>query len=149
MYRFLLIIFLLTNLPLAYTQNATGKYLPDIVSAVSYSKTLTDSGMILKLLDAVITINKHKIHCDSALLNDDTKNVNAMGNVMLIISDTLQAQGDILIYNADKKYISISGNVTVKRSSKIYVSQYFTYNVLNRMARLSTDATLKSAGQTP
>lgn len=73
-------------------------------------------------------------YCDSAYLNEKSRNFDAFGNVHIKVSDTLHIYGDKLKYNGEKKEAEMFDNVRLLDDSTVLETEYLIYYRLTRLA---------------
>lgn len=70
--------------------------------------------------------------CDSAIIQDQV--FTAIGNVVIVQSDTITVYADSLVYNSQSKLARLYDNVTLDNSRQQLFTQYMTYHVGQRVA---------------
>lgn len=73
-------------------------------------------------------------YCDSAHLNQRTRNFEAFGHVHIKVSDTLNIFSDRLLYNGEARTAELFGNVKLVDDTTTLETQYLIYNRLTRLA---------------
>lgn len=73
-------------------------------------------------------------YCDSAYLNEKTRNFDAFGNVHIKISDTLNIYSDKLRYTGDTRIAELFDNVKLVDDSTVLETNYLIYNRITRLA---------------
>lgn len=73
-------------------------------------------------------------YCDSAYLNEVTRNFEAFGNVHIALSDTLNIYGDRLKYKSDTRVAEMFDNVRLIDNKTILETHYLIYNRITELA---------------
>jgi len=84
--------------------------------------------------------------CDSAWIQDD--HLEAVGDVIIIQNDTINAFSDSLYYDGNSKIAKLYRNVVLKNGEKDLFSKILVYNLDTKVAMFSDTATLKSRTMT-
>lgn len=83
-------------------------------------------------------------YCDSAYLNEKTRNFDAFGNVHIKVSDTLNIYGDRMIYTGDTRIAELFDNVRLVDDSTVLETNYLIYNRFTKLARYPDRGTITS-----
>lgn len=83
-------------------------------------------------------------YCDSAYLNEKSRNFDAFGNVHIKVSDTLNIYGDKLKYNGESKVAELFNHVKLVDDSTILETEYMLYYRLTRLAHYPDSGTITS-----
>ncbi|HQQ12557.1 MAG TPA: OstA-like protein [Bacteroidales bacterium] len=73
-------------------------------------------------------------YCDSAHLNEKSKNFDAFGNVHIKVSDTLNIYGDLLKYNGERREAELFNNVKLIDDTTILETEYLIYYRMKKLA---------------
>lgn len=68
------------------------------------------------------------MHCDSAVLNDDSQTFNAFGRVRIVQGDTLTLKGDELHYDGSTKMAEMRKNVVMTHRNQIMRTDSLNYD---------------------
>lgn len=83
-------------------------------------------------------------YCDSAYLNDKTRNFDAFGNVHIKVSDTLNIYSDLLKYDGETRVAELFDNVKMIDDSTILETNYLIYNRFTRLAKYPDNGIITS-----
>jgi lipopolysaccharide export system protein LptA len=83
-------------------------------------------------------------YCDSAYLNEKTRNFDAFGNVHIKVSDTLNIYSDLLKYNGETRIAELFDNVKMVDDSTVLETNYLIYNRLTRLAKYPDNGVITS-----
>lgn len=83
-------------------------------------------------------------YCDSAYLNEKTRNFDAFGNVHIKVSDTLNIYSDLLKYNGETRVAELFDNVKMVDDSTVLETNYLIYNRLTRLAMYPDNGVITS-----
>ncbi len=86
--------------------------------------------------------------CDSAWMKEKANRVEALGDVIIIQNDTINAFSDSLYYDGDSKIAKLYRNVVLKNGAKDLFSNILIYNMETKVAMFSDTATLVSNSMT-
>ena len=84
--------------------------------------------------DVILRQDSTWFYCDSAYLNDKTRNFDAYGNVHIKLSDTLNIYSKKLKYTGDTRVAELFGNVQLIDDSTVLETNYLIYNRLTKLA---------------
>ena len=84
--------------------------------------------------------------CDSAWVQDNR--LEALGDVVIIQNDTINAFSDSLYYNGDSKIAKLYRNVVLKNGSKDLFSKVLVYDLEKKVATFNDTSTLVSKTMT-
>ncbi|HMM12136.1 MAG TPA: OstA-like protein [Bacteroidales bacterium] len=82
--------------------------------------------------------------CDSAHLNQRTRNFEAFGNVHIKMSDSLNIYSNRLFYNGEARTAELFGDVKLVDDTTTLETQYLTYNRLTRLATYPNNGLITS-----
>ncbi len=83
-------------------------------------------------------------YCDSAYLNEKTRNFDAFGHVHIEISDTLHIYGDKLKYTGDSRIAEMWDNVELIDDTTVLKTEYLIYNRITQFAHYPDSGTITS-----
>ncbi|MDA8692926.1 hypothetical protein N9L92_02610 [Saprospiraceae bacterium] len=89
-----------------------------------------------------ITHDSIFMFCDSAWVQENR--LEALGDVVIIQNDTINAFSDSLYYNVDTKLAKLYGNVVLKNGNKDLFSKVLIYDLENKVATFNDTSTLVS-----
>ncbi len=81
-------------------------------------------------------------YCDSAYLNDKTRNFDAFGHVHIKVSDTLHIYGDKLRYTGDSRLAEIFEHVKMVDDSSVLETNYLLFNRFTQVAHYPNHGTI-------
>ena len=84
--------------------------------------------------DVILRQDSTLFYCDSAYLNDKTRNFDAFGNVYINVNDSIDIYSDRLIYNGDTRIAELFDNVKLIDDSTVLETHYLLYNRLTKLA---------------
>ncbi len=82
--------------------------------------------------------------CDSAYLNDKSRNLDAYGNVHINVNDTLNIYGDRLHYNGKTRIGELFGNVKLQDPKAILTTEHLVFNRITGIAFYDVGGTIVS-----
>jgi len=85
--------------------------------------------------DVILRQDSTLFYCDSAYLNEKTRNFDAFGQVYINVNDSMDIYSDRLIYNGDTRIAELFDNVKLIDDSTVLETEYLLYN---RMTKLAT-----------
>ena len=138
--RLALYIFLVLFLPfinnIAFAQKTdTGMVPIQILSMDTITVIKTDSGEFNHLKGNVILVQgTDTLYCDSALMNNTTRNFEGFGHVRIAQQGGTHGTSDYLKYTAAAKEAFMSGNVRMTDGKNNLDCTELTYNLGNRIA---------------
>ncbi|MGM0565237.1 MAG: OstA-like protein [Bacteroidota bacterium] len=68
------------------------------------------------------------LYCDTAFLNDETKNIDAYGNIHIEVNDTLNIFGDVLNYEGSTRLADIYGDVELVDKTTTLTTDHLLYD---------------------
>jgi lipopolysaccharide export system protein LptA len=83
-------------------------------------------------------------YCDSAYLNQQTRNFEAFGNVHIKVSDTLNIFSDRLLYKGESRTAELFGNVKLVDDTTTLETQYLIYYRLKSLATYPNNGVITS-----
>ncbi|HPE43512.1 MAG TPA: OstA-like protein, partial [Bacteroidales bacterium] len=78
--------------------------------------------------DVILRQDSTLFYCDSAYLNEKTRNFDAFGSVHINVNDSMDIYSDRLIYNGDTRIAELFDNVKLIDDSTFLETQYLLYN---------------------
>ncbi len=84
--------------------------------------------------NVILRQDSTRFYCDSAHLNQKTRNFDAYGNVHINVNDSLDIYGNRLFYNGETRVAEMFGNVKLIDIPTTLETEYLVYNRLTRMA---------------
>lgn len=116
-----------------------------IIGAGYIEKVTTDSNTFNKLVENVeLQQDETKMYCDSAYLNNETNNVEAFGNVVIIQPDGTEAISDYLKYTGNTKMAYLSGNVSLTDGKDKLWAEEVEYDLKTKIGVYNKGGTLQS-----
>lgn len=134
-YRFLqisdvLIVMLFTVLTLTGVQGvAQETRTVNILNADKSTFNRAEDENLRKFIGNVaFEIDSTYLYCDTAFLYDESKNIDAYGNVHIKVSDTMNIYGDILNYQGETRVADIYGDVKLVDNSTTLTTDHLVYS---------------------
>lgn len=84
--------------------------------------------------DVVLRQDSTVFFCDSAYLNENTKNFDAFGNVHIAVNDSLDIFSDLLKYTGETRIAELFNHVRMVDDSTVLTTEYLIYNRLTKLA---------------
>lgn len=84
--------------------------------------------------DVVMRQDSTLFYCDSAYLNEKTRNFEAFSKVHIKVSDSLDIYSDRLLYNGDTRIAELFDNVRLVDDSTLLETNYLIYNRYTKLA---------------
>ncbi|MDD3636903.1 MAG: OstA-like protein [Bacteroidales bacterium] len=84
--------------------------------------------------DVILRQDSTLFYCDSAYLNEKTRNFDAFGSVHINVNDSMDIYSDRLIYNGDTRIAELFDNVKLIDDSTVLETQYLLYNRITKLA---------------
>jgi len=88
--------------------------------------------------DVLFEVDSTYLYCDTAYLHDESKNIDAFGNVHIKMSDTLNLYGQELHYNGDSRIARIKKQVKLVDNQAVLTTDRLIYDRINSTARYTT-----------
>jgi lipopolysaccharide export system protein LptA len=84
--------------------------------------------------DVIMRQDSTLFYCDSAYLNEKTRNFDAFGQVYINVNDSMDIYSDRLIYNGDSRIAELFDNVRLIDDSTVLETHYLLYNRVTQLA---------------
>lgn len=84
--------------------------------------------------DVIMRQDSTLFYCDSAYLNEKTKNFEAFSKVHINVNDSLDIYSDRLLYNGDSRIAELFDNVRLVDDSTLLETEYLIYNRFTKLA---------------
>jgi len=78
------------------------------------------------------------LYCDSAVYNSRRNNLDAFGNVHILLSDTLSLYGDVLNYSGNTRIVTVTGNVKLVDNDATLITDRMVYKRTTKIAYYTT-----------
>jgi lipopolysaccharide export system protein LptA len=88
------------------------------------------------------------LYCDSAWLYDKTNSVDAYGEILIQVNDSVSITGDFVNYDGNTRIANIEGNVVMKDNTSTLTSDKIIYDRNTNEAFYNTGGILKDAENT-
>jgi len=94
--------------------------------------------------DVLLRQDSTLFYCDSAYLNEKTRNFDAFGHVHINVNDSLDIYSKRLKYNGTTRIAELFENVKMVDDSTVLVTEYMLYNRFNKTATYPNHGTITS-----
>jgi lipopolysaccharide export system protein LptA len=84
--------------------------------------------------NVILRQDSTRFYCDSAHLNQRTRNFDAFGRVHIDVNDSLDIYGNRLFYNGETRVAEMFGDVKLVDTPTVLETQYLVYNRISGMA---------------
>lgn len=102
----------------------------EIIRGPSMRMIKTDTGTLQTIAGgAVIYQGQTKFYADSIMLNNDTRNMQAFGNVRINDGDTVNIYAQYLRYNGDERTAYLRNNVRITGRNGTLITKELDYNL--------------------
>ncbi len=98
--------------------------------------------------DVVFEHDGAYLYCDSAWLYDKTNSVDAYGEILIQVNDSVSITGDFVNYDGNTRIANIDGNVVMKDNTSTLTSDKIIYDRNTNEAFYSTGGMLKDSENT-
>ncbi len=88
--------------------------------------------------NVIFEIDSTYLYCDTALLNQETKDIDAYGNIHVKVSDTMNLYGDILHYTGENRIANIYGDVELIDNTTTLTTDHLVYDRNHATAKYTT-----------
>lgn len=88
--------------------------------------------------NVIFEIDSTYLYCDTALLNQETKDIDAFGNIHIRVSDTMNLYGDILHYTGENRIANIYGDVELVDNTTTLTTDHLVYDRNHATAKYTT-----------
>jgi lipopolysaccharide export system protein LptA len=84
--------------------------------------------------DVIMRQDSTLFYCDSAYMNEKTRNFEAFSRVYINVNDSMDIYADRLIYNGDSRIAELFDNVKLIDDSTVLETEYLIYNRTTKLA---------------
>jgi len=106
----------------------------NVISAASLSFDKEKNNAKILTGDVVCEHDKALLHCDTALIFDGEKKMQATGHILITKGDSIRVTGDKLFYDGKTKLATLEGNVRCVEKDMILTTNFLTFEVGNSIA---------------
>lgn len=129
----------------AQTKDSSGRIQVNIMNARGIEGVKTDSGEYQKVLgDVILRQGTDTLYCDSAYINQGTKNFEAFSNVRIAQQGGTKGSSDYLKYTSAAKLAYMRGNVALTDGKNTLECEDLTYDLGTKVATYDNWGKLKS-----